>query len=169
MWNEFADLIRFHARNTASDHACTGNLFFASDATSDAVRHGVRLLSANRERHATGLVLHDSAARLHGDSSSALLGHLTADLIRNALCDLFTYHATRANGDLLDDLLRNDATDLDWNLGDDGLGHLTAHGDRDRLPTDLRLIGRAGDLALDDVRAPLGTERVEAAWLHCPA
>ena len=169
MRNDLADFIRFHPRDAARHHASTRDLFFASDALGDAVRHGVRLLAADRERHAARLGFHDGAARLHGDSPSALFRDLSANLIRNALRDLFTDHAAGANRDLLDDFLRDDATDLDRHLRHDGLGHLAANRDGDRLAANFGLVGRASDLALDDVRAPLGTERVEAAWLHCPA
>lgn len=169
MRNELADFIRFQARDAARHHARTRDLLFASDTLGDAVRHGVRLLAADRERDAAGLGFHDGATRLHGNLASALFRDLTTDLVRDALRDLFTHHAAGPNGNLFDNFLRDDATNLDRHLRHDGLGNLAADGDGNSLPADLGLIGRAGDLALDDVRAPLWTERVEAAWLHCPA
>lgn len=169
MRDDLADFIRLHARDAARHHTSTRDLLFASDTLGDAVRHGVRLLAADRKWDAAGLGFHDCATGLNGHLASALFGDLSADLVRDALRDLFTHHATGPNGNLLDDLLRDDAANLNGDLRHDGLGDLATDGDGNCLAADFGLISRAGDLALDDVRAPLRAERVEAAWLHCPA
>lgn len=142
------------------------DLFFAWDAASDSLCDHKRFLAADRVRHTAGLGFGHCAAGLDRNPAGTFFGHHAADLVRNSLNDLLTDHATRTDRNLFDNLLGHDTADLDRNLGDDRFADLAADSDWHNLLANRGLIGRARNLAFDDVWTPDRTAGVEATWNH---
>lgn len=164
--NEFADFVRFHARNALRYHAGTLDLFFTRDTASDSLGHHERFLTADRVRNAAGLGFGDGSARLDRNSAGALFRNHLADLVRDPLSHLFADHAAGLDWNLFHDGFIHDPADLNRNLGDDRFGYLTTDSDGDNLLADDWLIGRAGNLSANHVRAPDRAQRVETARHH---
>ena len=167
LWNKLADFVRFDARNTLGDHASACFLHFARHAAGNPLRHRDGFLTADRIRNAAGARFHDRLAGLNRNTATALFGNHLADLIRHLLNVRFTHGSASANGNLLDDFFCHHLANGVRNLGDNRLRNHATDRHGDRLTNHLWLVRRAGNLLLDNVRAPDVTRRAESlCWNH---
>lgn len=103
-----------------------------------------------------------------GNLTNAFFGNHSANLVGNFSYLGFAHGTADLNRNLLNDFFRNHATDCVWHPRDDRLGNHAANRHRTDLTNNLWLVGRAGNLAFNDVRAPDSLAGIET-WHACHA
>ena len=98
--------------------------------------------------------------------ADTFFGDHATNLVRNPLHVLFADDAAGLDGNLFDNLLGDHSTNRVRHLRHDGFRNHLADGDWTGLTYHLRLVGRAGDLSFDNVRAPDSFTGVEARHLN---